>query len=179
MASDRTQAAEFAARVACWLPAWRFDSTQDSWWAELIGEGGMRLEFRAAWNKNGMVTVYGKDAGHPSPSINVSLSRDPRAAAADIERRLLPDYFARFEAERERKAVEAERQNKVDLIAGCFERLGLERSRNSCSTHEIMLHGFCRATVHYHGDCRLEVSLPADLAIKLAGFIKQLHEESA
>jgi hypothetical protein len=172
--------AEFAARVACWLPGWRFDALEREGFRlpQLIGEHGARLEFRDAWNRKNMIRVAGLGAGYRSPSINVSATREPRAAAADIGRRLIPDYLTAYAAERERKAAEAEKAEAYTQLIHCFERIGMEhRHSHGRGSSAFMVGKNCTATLH--GLDRVEFSAHIDpaQAMRLVAFLDSLYRD--
>lgn len=169
--------AQLAKAVADWLPpGWRFNGLDSPEWedAEILGPDRMRLAFRRSWQHKGMITIYGRDSRQ---SINCNPSRPPKAIAADIKRRLLDDYAKEFREWQQNRAEQAEKTRQLELIAQCFERLGLKRQTWQTSSYEIILHGEgCTAKV---SDYRTELEIRAspDDVLRVLGFFNSLRND--
>ena len=104
---------------------WKFNALRDpsNWSFELIDGHGRGLFFRCEYGASKKYRIsgnfsasktgrhYGK--GH---SIGVSRSRAAKAIAADITRRLLPDYLAAFDTAVARYHAEKERDHMKELV---------------------------------------------------------------
>jgi len=111
---DYDELVKLAAHVAHYMPkGWRVDrrpieADHQHQGARIIGDHHQSLRLYQSYQSKGKVTIRGEcpDYGltwqqrrhaclpHSSSSINVTPSRNPKHIAADIKRRLLPDYAA-------------------------------------------------------------------------------------
>lgn len=176
---ERNETAEFAARVACWLPGWRYDALEREGFRlpQLIGEHGARLEFHVNWKSKGMVSVRGMNAGYRSPSIGISLTRDPKAAAADIQRRLIPEYLKQYAEERERKATESAAAAAYENVVHCFEAVGMIRGHtHGWNSSTLMHNSLCRCEIQSTENIEFTASVNPDEAIRLVAFINSIKE---
>lgn len=168
--------AQLAKAVADWLPpGWRFNGLDSPEWedAEILGPDRMRLAFRRSWHHKGMITIYGRDSRQ---SINCNPSRTPKAIAADIKRRLLDDYAKEYAEWQANRTEQAEKTRQLELIAQCFERLGLVRQSWQSTSYEITLHGQgCTAKVSDYRT-ELEIRVSADDALRVVGFLNSLRK---
>lgn len=166
--------AQLAKAVADWLPpGWRFNAleTPEFQDVEILGPNRMRLAFRHSWQQKGMITIYGRDSRQ---SINCNPSRTPKSIAADIKRRLLDDYAKEFSEWQQNRSEQAEKTRQLNLVAQCFERLGLKRQTWQCQSHEIVLHApGCTAKVSDYRT-ELEIRVSADDALRVVGFLNSL-----
>lgn len=168
--------AEIAERVACWLPAFRYDSREPTEWRndeKLIGGNGRSLSIRTCWRNNKMVTISGNAGLH---SINCSKTRKPQDIAADITRRLLPQFEQDYAAKVEYDAKQDQRETELEVIRQGFERLGMNRRRYSDNN---MLDGN-HVTVEikrYSGhECHLRITASPDDAMRIVGLLNTLSK---
>lgn len=172
-----TALAQLTKEVAAWLPpGWRYNHLETGEWQdpEILGPGRMMLRFRDSWQHKGMITVFGCET---RVSINCTRTRPAKAIAADIKRRLLDKYAREHTRILQERAEQQAKANELELIAQCFERLGLIRQHWQHNTYEIALHGNCHVKAS-QDRCRLEISLPPDKALQLVGFLNSLQRES-
>lgn len=107
-----------AARVAAFLPGWRFNQLRELGpTAELIGPDGMTLFFWGgrepgkirisgrfpSWGRWGRADGY-RCLTRLKNHIGVSINRAPAAIAADIQRRLMPQYVTYYALAKQEKA---------------------------------------------------------------------------
>lgn len=122
------------ARVpAGWTPVRDRNGVADS----LQNADGARLSFGTVWNRPDRIVIRGQwltttqynwtkseDRGLSPFEITVAATRAPKAIAAEIARRLLPDYLRVFAytkaAEAQAADEERQRRRKVDTVAALF-----------------------------------------------------------
>lgn len=121
--------AQIAAHIPAALGAWTLEQVDEpcNWYANLIGTGGARLHIALRSDRLEVSGIYPQspDRGHMSarswgvlpynetdPSMTVSATRPPEKIAADIARRLLPQYLKLYQACLERKADQEERERQ-------------------------------------------------------------------
>ena len=162
-------------------------------WARVfdLADGG-RLFFQAARDR-GQLHIsasvaealrehrpYYRDGEAPKTSINVAMSKDAKRIAADVRRRLLPEY------ERERASCDANKARHYDLNAKriaalaqvaapfgervhCDERMGEPRplSIDGEGKFSLTAKPFCESL-------KLEIEVPPDVAEKIAALLAAL-----
>ena len=175
---------QLAAAVAVWmLPPWRYDARERGEYDDprILGPDGLALNFRNSWNHKGMATISGHDTH--GQSINCSMTREPRAIAADIKRRLLADYIKAFELRQQESAERKAIDDELELIIECFERLGMVRN-----TYQHNRDGLRDSAERFGSDLSVEVqgysthranvsfTTNPETALKVVGFIQSLKE---
>tara|TARA_R110002110_G_scaffold415559_1_gene650639 strand:+ start:3792 stop:4358 length:567 start_codon:yes stop_codon:yes gene_type:complete len=179
--------AEIAPTVARLLPGnWRHTTIEsddaDKWRPAAIikndNTSGQKIRIQQHWQKADRLEIGGVIAGsiYKTPRITVAASRTAEAIAADIARRLIPDYLKAFErsaAEAEgRKSVHTDEALKLALLKKFLPEMSPGRNHSGradqrCRFGNIGLN-------HDRTRVNVEGSFPFDLFVK---FLATLPEE--
>ena len=134
-----------------------------------------QITARHPWGKKGMITwsteIPGNPRAYSPPSINTSMTREPRQIAADIRRRLmqpakewtaknLQSYAAREAEETERKRITDEISERLG-IAVAPSHQGIQWGRALTLPHDWELNKGPDHKISVH----LEITLPALMLI--------------
>lgn len=172
-------------QVALYLGApWKLNRLEESsdWRWEII-DGSGRGFFIRLDNQKKQFRISGQ---YPRPitsayrqgqkTIGVGLTRPPKDIAADITRRLLPDYLKAFEGAKTRHAKECEQAQHIQLIAKSLEQVtGGRISSHSGDRQKNVYFTKGEAEIYaYSSDVKLTLhSLPPELAIKIAALVSK------
>ena len=166
-----------------WRP-WKFNALeQDSCWQRQIIDGhGRGLIISKEYNapKFKISGRFDKRLTDPHQSnfcsIGVSINRQPKAIAADIERRLLPSYLKAFDVARKRFLENQQKAGLLDAIAQSFLKIskGSIISHQSCDTQKNIRFDHGTATLYGHSE---EISmdlrrLNIEQAIQIAALLQ-------
>jgi len=183
------------------------DDTYGDCWADVGGPGGLRLILNASHHA-GKFAIRGKyfEAGEgrgwaypdaamprledtgkrwePCDSIGVSQSKSPERIAADIVRRLLPDYrkaYALCIADRDAYATEQSTRAGqagllIDALGGIAKLYSEHKSGHGVTFNSLTeLHG--GVEVRYDGDVDLKVNyLPLSAALRICAILAECRK---
>jgi hypothetical protein len=181
---------ELALSVAQHLPGWTISSEETSdYHAALRHESGPELSFGKGRERD-RLHVHGswpRDQRHGSyapysnaPAISVSISRDPKAIAREIERRFLPGFLPLWHAAEGRRREAEESNAKAETLAARLRDLfGLphpEPSRYGNDRDSVHVHaGAARFEVRRYGSVKVEVNTSDhDVVLRLAETVRGL-----
>lgn len=111
---------------------WRPEQDAHEHCAVLVHTTGLRIALRSEWNTPDRITAsgvypaspHGRPYGTPHHKITVRADRGPKVLAAEISRRLLPDYTASFRKVAEYQAAEdAYSRELAQVVTAVLERL--------------------------------------------------------
>lgn len=110
--------------------------------------------------------------------IGVSISRPPKEIAADICRRLLPDYLDAYDQMKTRLVEEQEQLQRIHLIAQSLAKVtGGRIAHHSGSDQRTVYFPQGQAQITRTGEVKLELrSISAEQAIKIAASFSEHRE---
>ena len=170
-------------QIALYLgPPWKFNRREEpsDWRFEIIDGTGRGLFLRKEYNKPRFQIsgLFPRDITSPYPrdrkSIGVSATRPPKDIAADISRRLMPDYLPAFERAKAARQQQREAEAEINTIADALIRVtgGRTASYSPCHSRTVYFDGG-EAEIYSPKDVRLKLhSLTAEQAITIAASLK-------
>ena len=168
---------------------WKFNTLeQESCWQRQIIDGqGRGLIISKEYNqpKFKISGRFDRQVTDPNQrdfcSIGVSINRQPKAIAADIQRRLLPRYLTAFDIARNRFLENQRKAELLDAIAQSFLKIskGSIISHQSCDTQKNIRFDHGMVTLYGHSE---EISmdlkrLNIEQAIQIAALLKAYKAE--
>ena len=176
-------------QVALYLgKPWKFSHLGEpsDWRYEITDGTGHVLNFHVnSYQHKGKLRVSGNfPRSRTAPyrtdykTIGISISRPPRDIAADITRRLIPQYLAAYDRAEEAYKEQHQKAENIKLIAEAIIRVtGGRVHTNGHSTRTVYFdHG--EAEIWSGGDITLRLSsLSPDMAIKLAALATATKQE--
>lgn len=176
----------FAVKVAAELPGWQFDATQQPEYRSALLENptipGAAIHFHAIYS-SGRVSISGSYPDGFGPyrderlSITVSMERDPKVVARDIQRRFLEEYLPKFAQAQEQAYRAAIAQAKArDLADELALILGSAAQHERGSSRIWSRHGsfvVCPSAEEPYITVERFYNLSAGLALKVARVLAQ------